>query len=147
MKYPLSEGTPDALCIHCADPRFQTAFRRFIHEELNVQMPMVIALPGVTSHFGMSSALPKNWAAMKSHIRTMTERHAVARVILINHDDCRGYAKIADHFGGLAKIGAAQRQHLHGLADFVREEYLPHANFELYQAHIVGKEVEFERIK
>jgi len=147
MRYPLTEGTPDALCIHCADPRFQVAFWLFLRQELNVRMPMVIALPGVTSHFGMSSALPKNWAAMKSHIRTMTERHDVARVILINHDDCRGYARIAEHFGGLTKIPAAQRQHLHGLAEFVREEYLPHAQFELYQAHIIGKEVEFERIK
>ena len=108
---------------------------------------MVIALPGVCSHFGMSSALPKNWAAMKSYIRTMTEIHAVGRFILINHDDCRGYAKVAEHFGGLTKIAAAQRQHLHGLAEFVREEFLPHAQFEGYQAHIVGKEVEFERIK
>ncbi len=147
MRYPLSEGIPDALCIHCADPRFQTAFRQFIRDELNVKMPMVIALPGVTSHFGMSSALPKNWAAMKSHIRTMTERHKVARVILINHDDCKGYARIAEHFGGLAKIGDAQRKHLHGLAEFVREEFLPDAQFELYQAHIVDKEVEFEKIK
>ena len=147
MKYPLMEGVPDALCIHCADPRFQTAFRRFLSEEINVKMPMVIALPGVTSHFGMSAALPKNWSAMRSFIRTMTERHPVARVILINHDDCKGYAKIADHFGGLSKIEEAQRKHLHGVAEFVREEFLPNAHFELYQARIVGKEVEFEGIK
>src|SRR5258705_6042206 len=137
MKYPLSEGTPDALCIHCADPRFQTAFRRFIREELNVQMPMVIALPGVTSHFGMSSALPKNWAAMKSHIRVMTERHAVARVILINHDDCKGYARIADHFRGIAKIVDSQLKHLHGLAEVVQEVHLAHAQIGIYHAHIV----------
>jgi len=146
MRYPLSEGTPDALCIHCADPRFQTAFRRFIREELGVQMPMVIALPGVTSHFGMSALLPKGWYSMKSYIKTMTERHDVARVILINHDDCKGYAKIAGHFGGLAKVSDAQRKHLRGLAEFVRKEFLPGASFELYQAHIVGKEVEFEKI-
>lgn len=147
MRYPLSVGTPDALCIHCADPRFQTAFRRFIREELGVQMPMVIALPGVTSHFGMQAMLPKKWNAMRGFIETMTDRHDVARVILINHDDCKGYAKIASHFGGLAKVGDAQRKHLHGLAEFVRKEFLPGASFELYQAHIVGKEVEFEKIK
>ncbi len=84
---------------------------------------------------------------MRKHIETMTERHKVARVVLINHDDCRGYAKIADHFGGLANIANAQRKHLHGLADFVQQEFLPGASFELYQAHIVGNEVEFEKIK
>ena len=111
---------------------------------------MVIALPGVTSHFGMQALLPKNWNSMKSYIRTMTERHQVARVVLINHDDCKGYAKIAVHFGGPAKVLEAQRKHLHGLAEFVRKEFLPNASFELYQARIVwsseGREVEFEKI-
>lgn len=147
MRYPLTEGSPDALVIHCADPRFQEAFRAFVRKDLGVQMPMVIALPGVTSHFGMQAVLPKGWHALRKNIETMTERHKVARVILINHDDCKGYAKIAGYLGGLAKIGDAQRKHLHGLADFVQKEFLPGAHFELYQAHIVGKEVEFEKIK
>ncbi|KKQ78136.1 MAG: hypothetical protein A3A96_00405 [Candidatus Zambryskibacteria bacterium RIFCSPLOWO2_01_FULL_39_39] len=146
MRYPLIEGVPDALVIHCADPRFQTAFRQFVREGLGVRMPMVLALPGVTSHFGMQAMLPKNWYALKVSIQTMTSRHDVARVILINHDDCKGYAKIAGHLGGLSKIGVAQKKHLHGLAEFVRKEFLPNAQFELYQAHIVGSEVEFEKI-
>jgi hypothetical protein len=150
MTYSLTNGTPDALVIHCADPRFQEAFRAFIREQLGIRMPMIIALPGVTSHFGMQAALPKNWNAMRSYLRTMTERHAVGRVVLINHDDCKGYAKIADHFGGLARVSDAQRKHLIGLSEFVRKEYLPNASFELYQAHIVGdadeREVEFEKI-
>ena len=150
MNYLLTEGTPDALVIHCADPRFQNAFRSFIKEGLGINMPMVIALPGVTSHFGIRGILPKNWYAMKSHIRTMTERHKVARVILINHDDCKGYVKIAVHFGGLAKVIEVQRKHLHGLAEFICKEFLPGAKFELYQAHIVenlgNREVEFEKV-
>jgi hypothetical protein len=135
--------------IHCADPRFQKAFRRFTEDELGIHMPMVIAVPGVTSHFGMQAILPKNWYALKSSIETMTSRHQVARLVLINHDDCKGYAKIANHLGGLEKIGEAQRKHLHGLADYVHKEYLPNASLELYQAHIVGNdknEVEFEKI-
>lgn len=150
MKYPLIEGTPDALVIHCADPRFQEAFRNFVLGELGIRIPMVIALPGVTSHFGMQAALPKNWNAMKLHLQTMTERHDVGRVVIFNHDDCRGYTRIARHFGGLAKIGEAQRKHLFGLAGFIRKEFLPGAQFELYQAHIIGdpgqREVRFEKI-
>ena len=150
MKYQLTEGTPDALVVHCADPRFQEAFRAFLKNELGIRMPMVIALPGVTSHFGMQMMFPKNWYAMRSHLKTMTERHDVARVVLINHDDCKGYAKIADKLGGLVKVPEWQRKHLHGLAEFIRKEYLPQASLELYQAHIVGQnsvhEVEFEKI-
>src|SRR3989344_2729551 len=148
--YPLTEGTPDALVIHCADPRFQEAFRDFIRNELSIRMPMVIALPGVTSHFGMQVMFPKNWYAMKAYLKTMTERHEVARVVLINHDDCRGYAKIANLLGGLVKVPTLQRQHIHGLAEFIRKEYRPGAMFELYQAHGVregGKNlVSFEKI-
>ena len=150
MRYPLSEGTPDALVIHCADPRFQEAFRAFLKDELGIHMPMVIALPGVTSHFGMQMVFPKNWYAMRSYLKTMTECHDVARVVLINHDDCKGYAKIADKLGGLVKMPEWQRKHLHGLADFIQKEYLPHASFELYQAHVVEetgtREVNFERV-
>src|SRR3989344_1298267 len=149
-RYKLNEGTPDALVVHCADPRFQEAFRAFLSEELDIHLPMVIALPGVTSHFGMQFLLPKNWNAMKSYIRTMTERHQVGRVVLINHDDCKGYAKLAVHFGGLTKVVDAQRKHIHGLAEFIRKEFLPKASMELYQAHIVwgleNREIEFEKI-
>lgn len=147
MKYELTEGTPDALVVHCADPRFQEAFRQFLKEELRIRMPMVIALPGVTSHFGMQMVLPKNWYAMKSHLKTMTERHEVRRVVLINHDDCKGYAKIADKLGGLVKVPEWQKRHLHGLGEFIRKEYLPNASFELYQARIRNaREIEFEKI-
>ncbi len=150
MKFPLLEGAPDALVIHCADPRFQEVFRAFLKNELGIRMPMVIALPGVTSHFGMQMVFPKNWYAMRSYLKTMTDRHDVARVVLINHDDCKGYAKIADKLGGLVKIPEWQRKHLHGLAEFIKKEYLPRASLELYQAHIVGeigtREVNFEQI-
>ena len=150
MRYPLRESVPDALVIHCADPRFQEAFRTFLKSELGIHIPMVIALPGVTSHFGMQMLFPKNWHSMRKHIETMTERHKVARVVLINHDDCKGYVKIASHLGGLPKISEWQHKHLRGLAEYVRKEYLPHASFELYQAHIVSNdnehEVEFEKI-
>ena len=111
---------------------------------------MVIALPGVTSHFGMQMILPKNWYALKNSIETMTSRHQVGRLVLINHDDCKGYAKIANHLGGLLKIGDAQRKHLKGLAEYVRKEHLPNASLELYQAHITGaegsREINFEKI-
>lgn len=150
MRYPLTEGTPDALVIHCADPRFQESFRAFLKYELGICMPMVIALPGVTSHFGMQMIFPKNWYSMRSYLKTMTDRHDVARVVLINHDDCKGYAKIADKLGGLVRVPEWQRKHLHSLADFIQKEYLPHASFELYQAHVIGeigtREVNFEQI-
>lgn len=148
--YPLTEGVPDALVIHCADPRFQDAFRRFLAEELGVRMPAVIAISGAVGYFGVSTALPKHWYSMKGHIGNMVERHSFSRVILINHDDCRGYAKVANLLGGIAKVPEMQRRHLTALAEYLRKEFLPAASFELYQARIVpaaaGRAVRFEKV-
>lgn len=135
-KYPLQEGEPDALVIHCSDPRFQEAFRAFVKSELGINMPMVIALPGTTSAIGVQAALPKNWHTLKNFIETMTSRHKVSRVVLINHDDCKGYARVAKLLGGLVRIPEMQKKHLKMLAKYIQEEHLPGASFELYQAHI-----------
>lgn len=147
MRYKLAEGTPDALAIYCADPRFQMAFRQFLNKELNIQMPMIITVPGVSSHFGVRGMLPKNWHGLSESIATMAHVHPVSRVILINHDDCKGYAKIAGWLGGILNVSKMQRQHAKELAEYIRKQYLPNAQFEIYQAHIVdSNEVEFEKV-
>lgn len=146
MRYKLTEETPDALVIHCSDPRFQRAFKQFVYSELNIQTPMFIVLPGVSSHFGVQGALPKNWYGLKESIATMTGVHKVPRVILINHDDCKGYAKIASLIGRIVPMKELQSKHARALAEFIRKEYLPNAEIEAYQAKLIGQEIEFERV-
>lgn len=148
--YYLQEGNPDALVLHCSDPRFQGAFHNFLEQELNVKMPAKIVIPGSVSSFGVQTFLPKGWHAMRKQIELMAAHSKFPRVILINHDDCKGYAKIAQFIGGMSRVVSEQRKHLKLIGRYIREQYLPHAQFELYHAKIVQKDndsfVEFERI-
>lgn len=148
--YELIEGKPDALVIHCSDPRFQSAFHDFLRDELGITMPAVIAVPGSTGSFGVQSFLPKNWYALRNQIKLMTEHNDFPRVVLINHDDCKGYASIAHLFKGLTNLVSEQRKHLKALAGFIQKEFLSGAKFELYQARIINKDgkkyVDFEQV-
>ncbi len=146
--YPLQEGSPDALVLHCSDPRFQEAFRQFI-KDLGVQRPAPIAIPGSCASFGTNAFTPKNWYTLKNQIELLAEHNSFPRVILINHDDCKGYEAVSKWLRGLVSI--EQRKHLKMLAEFLRKNYLPNSRLELYQARIVdgldGKRtVQFEQI-
>ena len=148
--YPLKEGASDALVVHCSDPRFQDAFHDFIRDELGIERPAAIVLPGSTASFGVQNLLPKRWHALRNQIELMAEHNDFPRVILINHDDCKGYAGVAKFIGGLHNISSSQRSHLHSLAKYILKEYLPNARVELYQARIVErnniKGVKFEKV-
>lgn len=148
--YPLKEGASDGLIIHCSDPRFQDAFHDFIREELGLERPAVIVLPGSTASFGVQAFLPKRWHALRNQIELMAEHNDFPRVILINHDDCKGYADIAKWLRGVTNLASEQGKHLKALAGYIRKEYLPGASFELYQAKIVvnddRKYIKFEKV-
>lgn|SRR3989338_940251 len=148
--YPLREGSSDALVIHCSDPRFQDAFHDFIREELGLERPAVIVLPGSTASFGVQALLPKSWYALRNQIELMAEHNDFPRVILINHDDCKGYAKIAKLIGGLQNVSISQRKHLQNLAKYILKDHLPNARAELYQARITQENtvrgVKFEKV-
>lgn len=148
--YPLNEGASDGLIIHCSDPRFQDAFHDFIRDELGFERPAVIVLPGSTASFGVQAFLPKRWHTLRNQIELMAEHNDFPRVVLINHDDCKGYADIAKWFRGVTNLAIEQGKHLKALAGYIRKEYLPGARFELYQAKIVvndgGKYIKFEKV-
>ena len=148
--YPLQTGAPDALVLHCSDPRFQEAFHDFIHEELGIHMSAPICIPGSSAAFGAQTFLPKGWNALRRQLELLTEHSKFPRVVLINHDDCKGYGSIAQYLGGLAKVGQEQKTHLKKLATFIMSEYLPGARLELYQARIVqngsGQAVQFDKV-
>ena len=149
--YPLrDEGPSDALVIHCADPRFQQAFAEFIKEELGIERPSRISVPGSTSSFAVQGFLPKNWHALRKQIELMAEHNAYPRVVIIDHEDCKGYAAVAQYLGRLIDVQSAQRKYLKALAKFLAKEFLPQARFELYRARIVqngtSRAVQFEKV-
>ena len=61
VHYEMDTAEIDTLVIHCADPRFQTAFRRFITEELGIASYTPIIIGGGIHAFGIRHLLPKNF--------------------------------------------------------------------------------------
>jgi hypothetical protein len=102
----LNNETPKALVIHCSDPRFQKAFKDFIHNNLGLAegeyIPIIV--PGSIASLGSSISilLPKRQKVLLDNIKLMFERNqgTTIRLILFNHEDCRSYAEI---FGKLKK--------------------------------------------
>jgi hypothetical protein len=54
--YWIETRPSDALVIHCGDPRFQAAFRRFITEELGISNYMPLIVGGGIHAFGVQSS-------------------------------------------------------------------------------------------
>ena len=148
--YPLRDGDADGLVICCSSPSFSEAFHDFIHDELGLVKPAIIMIPGSAGSFGISGSLPKLWYALRSHLDLLSQSYRFTRVVIINHEDCKGYQAFAKHLGGLAKLPFLQRVNLNHLAKIIQEQFVPGAKFELYFAKIVVKGAdrfaEFERI-
>ena len=149
--YPLREGGTDGLVICCSSPSFSEAFHDFIHDELGLVKPAIVMIPGSAGSFGISGSLPKLWYALRSHIDFLSQSYKFTRVVMINHEDCKGYQAFAKHLGGLQKLPFLQRVNLNHLAKIIQEQFVPGAKFELYLAKIVMKGdarfAEFERIQ
>ncbi|QQG45629.1 MAG: hypothetical protein HYW89_01775 [Candidatus Sungiibacteriota bacterium] len=91
--YPLNDSAKiDAVVVHCSDPRFQEAFRRFIKEELKMEHPAPLVVPGSISSVGLELAMPKHLKTLKDQVAFMLKHGERPRLVLINHEDCRAYA-------------------------------------------------------
>ena len=148
-RYPLRDGDTDGLVICCSSPSFSEAFHDFIHDELGMVKPTIIMIPGSAGSFGISGSLPKLWYALRNQVDLLSQSYTFSRVVIINHDDCKGYQSFAKYLGGLEKLPFLQKSHLHHLSKFIQKELLPGATFELYFAKIVTQDgdrfAEFER--
>lgn len=104
MIYDVIDAAPEAIVVHCSDPRFQRAFAEFIHQELKLQdgsyIPLVIS--GGVGSLAEPLKLPKEFRFMKERLRMFLERfESIHRLILINHDDCRHYEWLQSYIGKL----------------------------------------------
>jgi len=97
--YPFHDGVkPDAIVVHCSDPRFQDAFRLFSQEELKIEHPAPIVLPGSVSSVGVDFAMPKHLKTLKDQVEFMLRAGKEPKLVLINHEDCKAYEKLRGFF-------------------------------------------------
>jgi hypothetical protein len=88
-------AVPQAIVLCCSDPRFQTAFERFLREDLHLEkgqyIPIVVGGgAGVLAH---PERLPKEFKFVRErlvHYR-LSVFPTARRLILINHQGCRYY--------------------------------------------------------
>jgi len=92
--YPIDRAPSEALVVHCGDPRFQTAFRRFVTEELGLKSYTPVVIGGGAHAFGAQSLLPKNFKIMWEQVKFFVKEGGLRRVIVINHEDCQWYRKL-----------------------------------------------------
>lgn len=102
--YDLIDAVPEAIVVHCSDPRFQSAFAGFIKNELQLEegqyIPLVVS--GGVGSLSEPFTLPKEFRFMKERLRRFLERFdSINEIILINHEDCRHYDWLRNFIGKL----------------------------------------------
>ena len=95
--YRLDDRPSEALVIHCGDPRFQSAFRRFVTEELGIVNYTPVIIGGGVHAFGVQSFLPKNFKILWEQVKFFVKENKLRRIIIINHEDCKWYEKMSGY--------------------------------------------------
>ncbi len=120
--YMIDTQPSRTLGIHCADPRFQSAFRRFISQELGIDNYTPLVIGGGVRALGDQNAPPENVETLWGQIKFFITEANIELVILINHEDCKWYEYVhSDQSEAeLANIG---RQDLQAADHRVRMEF------------------------
>lgn len=102
--YRINRTPPQALVIHCGDPRFQDAFRQFITSDLGISNYAPVVIGGGVHALGMQSFLPKNFKILWEQIKFFIKQQRLQQVIIINHEDCIWYEKMKGYHPGIDRL-------------------------------------------
>jgi len=95
---------PEAIVVHCSDPRFHAAFEQFVQNELGLTkgkfIPLVVGGgAGVLAH---PEQLPKEFKFLKDRFEFYRDAFpTVRRIVLINHEDCHYYDSMREKIRGV----------------------------------------------
>lgn len=132
----VTNPSPEAIIIWCSDPRFQEAILSFIANDLKLEfgqyVPFTVA--GGPGTLGRPMELPKEFKFIKDRLELFREHFkSIKRVIIINHEDCAYYKKLAKAGELLTKLQGhchASREDM-GLLRQVFDNMLKHLGVEL----------------
>jgi hypothetical protein len=156
--YDLIDAAPEAIVVHCSDPRFQRAFAEFIKNELHFDegkyIPLVVS--GGVGSLSEPLKLPKEFRFMRERIRMFLDRFdSIKQIVLINHEDCRHYAALQNFIGKLfmqrfASMAERQRVDLKKVAKVLLDLASARIETKLYYAKFADanrSKVVFEEVK
>jgi hypothetical protein len=135
---------PDALVIHCSDPRFQRHFHEFLCAHLGLDTYGLVAVPGGVHFLTALDYLPKFYWVGWRWVKFLVDLGRPRRLILLAHDDCRWYQDLRFRRGDDSKRAA--------LSDLVKvrdgfQERFGRISVETYYARLEGGEVAFEEVR
>lgn len=144
LVYKIDSAPSEALVIHCADSRFQTAFRRFLTEELGLKNYTPITIGGGIHALSSQAFLPKNFKVLWEQVKFYVKQGDMRRIIFINHEDCKWYEKMHGHLPKF-NLPAKSQEDLMSAAEVILQDFAG-VHLETYFAHLNGNEVTFERV-
>jgi hypothetical protein len=134
LESKLKRTPTEILVIHCGDYRFQAAFQEFLNRglKLNENYDLMV-IPGGPLSLTLFEYLPKfSWASWK-WLRFFMEKHAIRRLILIQHQDCAWYKTMPAHLHDSAEPRKRQEQDLGRVKAAMKKDF-PNLTVELYYA-------------
>jgi hypothetical protein len=133
----------NVIAVHCADPRYQPHFQRFLAEDRGAPAYALVAVPGgpqMLARGGEDAAARAGWEWMDFLLALVRPE----RVILIAHDDCRWYLDRG------AALAATQREtqsdDLRRAREALRRR-APGLHVELWWARLSGDDARFEPVE
>ncbi|MEW6411321.1 MAG: hypothetical protein AB1483_02480 [Candidatus Zixiibacteriota bacterium] len=137
--YYVNRTPPQALVIHCSDPRFQQAFRSFITEELGIRNYAPIIIGGGVHALGMRGLRPKNFKVLWEQIRFFMKVFRPTEIVVINHEDCLWYEKMKGYHPTIDRL-------LKGKLDMLTAEKIVLEEFPLIEVRAFWAALDSDRI-
>jgi len=133
----IESSETQVLAVHCSDHRFQGALREFLDQTLGLKANYdVLVVPGGPQCLAETPYLPKFGWVSRKWFRFLIEAHSLQRVILIAHQDCRWYTRLAEYEAhGARGFPGRERQErdLGWVRDFLASDF-PKLSVETYYA-------------
>ena len=154
----IKDPKPEAIVVYCSDPRFQTAFERFVRDDLGLPVGRHIAIVvgGGAALLGHPETLPRDFRFLRERIDHYRKKAfpSVRRLILINHENCRFYQSLKEKGLGFVRtqdmLEDRPQEDLAAVAEALAKWYTDLTlTVELYYARFANAEqttVAFERV-
>ena len=144
QQYKIDTCPSESLVIHCGDPRFQTAFKDFILNELEIRNYTPVIVGGGLHSFGVQSMRPKNFKILWEQIKFFIKEGKLHKVIFINHEDCQWYKKMRGHTQE-ADLPQKSKKDLAIATARILEDFTG-VDVESYYAKLEGEQIVFEKV-
>ena len=143
--YEMDSDEFDTMVVYCADPRFQTAFKKFVTEELRINNYAPIVMGGGIHPFGSQKAQSINFESLWDQISFFIKAAKLKQLILINHEDCKWYNRLIDLYPD-ADLPVKEKEDLITTMDRVHQDF-PDIKIRTFWAGLTNDKIYYTEVK